>query len=248
LLTQALKDDIKIECQDHSIISPSVAIAATRPLNQPIIKTEPDIFERNLPFDKTPSPSIKRPANNSNQSTLLRSLIRTPQTSTVTTKKDAPLYDLLQNLDANDASIFSTINNTSSSSSTNNNNSSIDPLEQYLTPAISQPTKTSTKDDYLAALLSSDPQQPKEIAFMPTNKQQQQQQQQTQILTRSASSSSDSSRIAAIVNDLFASTTAVTNTTVNSSNDDFLSLLDNRDFLEVNQMIFIYKKNFLFAI
>jgi hypothetical protein len=34
LLTQALKDDIKIECQDHTIISPSVAIAATRPLNQ----------------------------------------------------------------------------------------------------------------------------------------------------------------------------------------------------------------------
>jgi len=34
LLTQALKDDVKIECQDHSIISPSVALAATRPLNQ----------------------------------------------------------------------------------------------------------------------------------------------------------------------------------------------------------------------
>jgi hypothetical protein len=34
LLTQALKDDVKIECQDHSIISPSVAMAATRPLNQ----------------------------------------------------------------------------------------------------------------------------------------------------------------------------------------------------------------------
>jgi hypothetical protein len=34
LLTQALKDDVKIECQDHSIISSSVAIAATRPLNQ----------------------------------------------------------------------------------------------------------------------------------------------------------------------------------------------------------------------
>jgi len=235
LLTQALKDDIKIECQDHSIISPSVAIAATRPLNQPIIKTEPDIFERNLPFDKTPSPSLKRTANNSNQSTLLRSLIRTPQTSTVTTKKDAPLYDLLQNLDANDASIFSTINNTSSSSSTNNNNSSIDPLEQYLTPAISQPTKTSTKDDYLAALLSSDPQQPKEISFLPTNKQ------QTPILTRTTSTSSESSRIAAIVNDLFASTTAAanaTNTTVNNSNDDFLSLLDNRDFLEVKSSFF----------
>ena len=34
LLTQALKDEVKIECQDHSIISPSVALAATRPLNQ----------------------------------------------------------------------------------------------------------------------------------------------------------------------------------------------------------------------
>lgn len=34
LLTQVLKDDVKIECQDHSIISTSAAIAATRPLNQ----------------------------------------------------------------------------------------------------------------------------------------------------------------------------------------------------------------------
>jgi len=34
LLTQGLKDDVKIECQDHSIISSSVAIAATRPLSQ----------------------------------------------------------------------------------------------------------------------------------------------------------------------------------------------------------------------
>jgi hypothetical protein len=34
LLAQALKDEIKIECQDHSIISSSTAIAATRPLNQ----------------------------------------------------------------------------------------------------------------------------------------------------------------------------------------------------------------------
>ena len=103
-------------------------------------------------------------------------------------------------------------------------------MEQYLTPAISQPTKSSaTKDDYLAALLSSDPQQPKEISFIPTSKQ------QAPVLKRSSSTSSDSSRIAAIVNDLFASTNAVNNGTVNSSNDDFLSLLDNRDFLEVNQ-------------
>jgi hypothetical protein len=80
--------------------------------------------------------------------------------------------------------------------------------------------------------LSSDPQQPKEISFIPINKQ------QTPILTRSSSSSSDSSRIAAIVNDLFNSTTAATSATgtVNSSNDDFLSLLDNRDFLEVNKI------------
>ena len=34
LLTQALRDEIKIECQDHSIISPSTALAATRPLHQ----------------------------------------------------------------------------------------------------------------------------------------------------------------------------------------------------------------------
>ena len=116
----------------------------------------------------------------------------------------------------------------------------MDPLEQYLTPALSQPTKiSSTKDDYLAALLNSDPQQPKEIAFISLTKQQQQQQQKP-TLTRSVSSSSDNSRIAAIVNDLFASATAAaaTTTTVNSSNEDFLSLLDSRDFLEVNKRFF----------
>jgi hypothetical protein len=108
-------------------------------------------------------------------------------------------------------------------------------MEQYLPPALSQPTKTSsTKDDYLAALLSSDPQQPKEISFIPIN------QQQTPILTRSVSTSSESSRIAAIVNDLFTSATAASAaTTGNSSNDDFLSLLDNRDFLEVKEKIFL---------
>lgn len=254
ILTQVLKDDVKIECQDPSIISPSAALAATRPLNQlnqPIVKTEPDVFDGALSFDRTPSTLVKRPTNNSNQSTLLRSLIRTPQTPTLPTKKDAPLYDLLQNLDANDTSIFSTLNSTSSSSTSKTNQASIDPLEQYLTPAIPQPTKSSTattattKDDYLAALLSSDPQQPKEISFLPANKQ------RTPMQSRSASTSSDSSRIAAIVNDLFTSTAAAAaataasstptpaNTTVNSSNDDFLSLLDHRDFLEVNSRLFI---------
>jgi hypothetical protein len=167
---------------------------------------------------------MKKLSNNS----LLRSLIRESQTPPLTTKKDAPLYDLLQNLESNDTSIFSTINSTSSSSTTNNNNS-IDPLEQYLTPALSHPTKpSSSKDDFLAALLSSDPQQPNEISFIPVTKQ------QTPTLNRLASTSSDNGRIAAIVNDLFNSTTAAT---VNNSNDDFLSLLENREFLEVNKII-----------
>lgn len=243
-LAQVLKDDVKTECQDPSIISTSAALAATRPLNQSIIKTEPETYDGAISFDKTPSTLSKRPTNNSNQSTLLRSLIRTP---TLPTKKDAPLYDLLQNLDSNDTSIFSTINSTSSTStastSKTNNQQNVDPLEQYLTPAISQPSKSSTsKDDYLAALLSSDPQQPKEISFLPANKQ------RTPAPTQSTPTANDNNRIAAIVNDLFTSTTAAAtatsnnhhhNTGVNSSNDDFLSLLDNRDFLEVNLRIVI---------
>ena len=243
-LVQVLKDDVKIECQDPSIISPSAALAATRPLNQlnqPIVKTEPDIFDGAVSFDKTSSALSKRSTNNSNQSTLLRSLIRTPQTPTLPTKKDAPLYDLLQNLDANDTSIFSTINSASSSSTSTSkaNQQNVDPLEQYLTPAIPQSSKSSTnKDDYLAALLSSDPQQPKEISFLPANKQ------RTPTPAQSTPTANDNSRIAAIVNDLFTSTAAAaatatsnSNTAVNSSNDDFLSLLDNRDFLEVNLRI-----------
>jgi len=71
-----------------------------------------------------------------------------------------------------------------------------------------------SKDDYLTALLRTDPQQPNEISFIPTNKQQ---------------TSHDNNRIAAIANDLLNSTT---NATANNSNDDFLSLLDNKDFLE----------------
>ncbi|CAF1063625.1 unnamed protein product [Adineta steineri] len=217
LLAQSLKDDIKMECQDHTIISPSVAIAATRPLNQltpTTIKSEPDIFDRN----PLPTASIKKLPNNSqpanSQSKLLRSLIRTPQIPSLTTKKDAPLYDLLQNLDSNDPSVFST------------NNNSTDSLEQY--PTSSSASKTSSsKDDYLAALLSSDPQQPNEISFIPVNKQQ-----QTPTFNRSTSNSSDSSRIAAIVNDLFNSTNTPSTNTGNNSSDDFLSLLDHRDFLE----------------
>ncbi len=187
-MTQALRDELKVECHDHSIISPSTAIAATRPLNQPTIKTEPEIFEQN---SLSRRPHINSSSSTNSQSTLLRSLI---------TKKDAPLYDLLQNLD--------TTTNDNSLSTMNN---SIDPLEQYLTPVTNNITP---KDDYLAALLSSDPQKPSEILYIPTKQQQQQ-------------ISNDNHRISAIANDLFHST-ALTN----NSNDNFLSLLENKDFLE----------------
>lgn len=46
LLTQALRDEIKIECQDHSIISPSTALAATRPLHQ--VRACEQVFVDNL--------------------------------------------------------------------------------------------------------------------------------------------------------------------------------------------------------
>ena len=182
---------MKLEAHDHSIISPSTAIAATRPLNQSIIKTEPEIYEQNPLIRRT---NYNSPSTNSQ---LLRSLIRTPQTPATITKKDAPLYDLLQNLDTNPT------NETSGENS-------IDPLEQYLTPVTNN---ISIKDDYLAALLSSDPQKPNEISFIPAKQQQQQ--------------SNENNRITAIANDLFNST-ALTN----NSNDNFLSLLENKDFLE----------------
>ncbi|CAF0950930.1 unnamed protein product [Adineta steineri] len=221
LLRQALEDDVKIEYQDHSIISPSTAVAATRQLNQlsqHTVKIEPEIYD-NVLFNKTPPLSQSQPRrpntnNNTNsstsnsQSTLLRSLIRTSQTNSLAAKKDAPLYDLLQNLDnttSNDTSLLPEMNN------------SVDLFEQYLTPVLSQTStkaNVSTKDDYLAALLRADPQQPNEISFIPTTKDQ---------------TSNDNNRITAIANDLLNSTT---NATMNNSNDDFLSLLDNKDFLE----------------
>jgi hypothetical protein len=189
LLTQALKDEIKVENHDHSIISPSTAIAATRP-----IKIEPEIFDLPRRVNPLPTPN--------SQSALLRKLIRTPQTPSLITKKDAPLYDLLQNLDT----------------TTTTTNNSIDPLEQYLTPVTNN---ISTKDDYLAALLNSDPQKHNEISFIPPTKQQQQQQQQQRQI------SNDNNRITAIANDLFNSTTLT-----NNSNDNFLALLENKDFLD----------------
>lgn len=126
-------------------------------------------------------------------------------------KKDAPLYQLLQSLDQ-----------TTTVSSNENAllaemNASIDPLEQYLRPVLSQtPAKPalSSKDDYLAALLSSDPQQPNEISFVPSSKPQ---------------TSNENTRINAIANDLLNSTAQATS---NNSNDDFLSLVCNKDFLE----------------
>ncbi|CAF4978279.1 unnamed protein product, partial [Rotaria socialis] len=187
LLTQALKDDFKIGCQD---ISPTQTITATKLLNQSsqiMIKTEPEQYDHTMPFDKNSPLSQSQacrsmPINNANssmgnsQSTLLRTLIRTPQNSSIITKKDAPLYDLLEHLETttpNDNSLFS------GQSSLNN---SIDPFEQYLTPVMSQNSmgsnnhnNNSSKDDYLAALLNTDPKQPNELSFIPTNKQQQQQ-------------------------------------------------------------------------
>ena len=182
-------------------------------------------------------PAVPTPATT--QSPLLRSLIRTPQNPSITAKKDAPLYDLLQNLEANDTSIFSTLNATPPKKPSS---ASVDALEQYLSPSVSQSAKAPTpKDNYLAALLSADPQKPSEISFIPAQKQQQQQP-LPPTLARSTSNSSESSRIAAIFNDLYNSTSAAqttpthtTTSTTSNINDDFLSLLDNKDFLEVNR-------------
>ncbi len=165
-------------------------------MNQSIIKTEPEIFEQNsLPR----RPNLNYSSSTNNQSSLLRTLIRTSQTpSSLITKENAPLYDLLQNHDT-------TTNNRNSLSTINN---STDPFEQYLTPVTNN---ISAKDDYLTALLNSDPQKPNEISFIPTKQQ----------------ISNDNNRITAIANDLFNSTTLT-----NNSNDNFLSLLENKDFLD----------------
>ncbi|CAF2629926.1 unnamed protein product [Rotaria sp. Silwood2] len=223
LLTEALQKDLKIECQD---ISPSTAIAATKLLSQSsqsIIKSEPQQYEHNLnsPLSQTQicrtmlSNNINSSSTSNTQSSLLRTSIRTSQPPSIITKKDGPLYDLLEHFDttttlSNDNSFFS------GQSSMNN---SFDPFEQYLSPVLSQPSITnnnnnnnSSKDDYLTELLNSDPQKPNEISFIPTNKQQ---------------TINDNNRITAIANELLNSTTLG-----NNSNDDFLSLLENKDFLE----------------
>jgi hypothetical protein len=134
------------------------------------------------------------------------------------TKKDAPLYDL----DSTSS------NETSSFPVTSTPNHSIDPLEQYLTPVLSQTStihSLSTKDDYLATLLTSDVHKSHELSILSNNKPQR---------------STDTNRISAIAHELLHSTANSTvltpvslSTTGNShSNDDFLSLLENKEFLE----------------
>jgi hypothetical protein len=213
--------------------------------SQSMIKTEPNTFESLLPYDKSTllTRSISQQLSlSASQSPLLRSLIRTSQPSTIATKKDAPLYDLLQNLDNNDASIFSAIDPITSNDGNvlvnNTIDSSADPLEHYLSSSVGSTGKTTstTKDDYLAALLNTDPQKPSEISFIPVHKQQ-----STLRSARSvvASTSNDDSRMANVVTDVFNTAqvgqTTIPSATVNNTNDDFLSLLDNKDFLEVNQ-------------
>ena len=170
-------------------------------------------------------------AGANNQPSLLRSLIRTPQPSKLASLKDEPLYDLLRNLDNNDSSIFSSLNSISSStanlSAKKTSSSSIDPLDQGLT-SDTLGRSVSTKDEYLATLLSTDPQRPSEISFTPVNKQQ-----STPNLVRSSSQSSEMSSIAAIVNDLFDSTSAAPAPlpSTMTNNDDFLSFLDGKELL-----------------
>lgn len=157
-------------------------------------------------------------ANGPSSQSKLRELIRTPQTSPLITKKDAPLYDLLEHLETNTAGTISNDNVLFSGQGSLNN--SVDPFEQYLTPVLSQTpianntnaNNNPTKDYYLAALLNTDPGKPNEISFTSSTKQQTQ---------------NDNNRITAIAHELFNST-AMTN----NSNDDFLSLLESKDFLE----------------
>ena len=178
-----------------------------------MIKIEPETYDHHHLRFQTASPSTHSQASRGHQpnnpssrpqSTLLRTLIRTSQTSSLPTKKDAPLYDLLQNLEGStstDASVYSSA------------------LEQYLTPVLAQTSANSqhaAKDDYLASLLTSDPQRPSEISLNSSNRSQ---------------TSNDSSRISALANELFHSTANAT-TPSNRSNDDFLSLLESKDFLE----------------
>lgn len=146
--------------------------------NRSTIKIEPEIFEHN---HLTRRFNLGSSSTSNSQSTLLRTLIRTPQTpSSLKTKENAPIYDLLQNHESS---------NKQNSFLPNNN--SLDPLDQYLTPVTNN---ISTKDDYLSTLLNSDPQKPQEILY-------------TSSKTNEQDLSHDNNRITAIANDLLHSTT-----------------------------------------
>lgn len=203
---------------------------------QATIKSEPEMLDELLSNPKSTSSlqtqssrslySMNSSSTENIQPTMQRNLMKTSQSSVFLTKRDAPLYDLLQNLDANRP-------NESTHYSTVTNNNPIEPLEQYLTPVLSQTSSMNSaqaKDDYLVSLLSSDPQKPSELTIT------QAQQNRTP---------SDNNRIAALAYDLCHGTNNPNSTNViqsqnssssivpnNQSSDDFLALLENKDFLE----------------
>ena len=174
MLRQALRAELKVECPDPS----NVSSVTPMPNNRPMIKTEPEIFEHN---PLTRRFNLGSSSTTNSQSTLLRTLIRTSQTpSSLMTKENAPLYDLLQ-----------THESSNKQNSFLPNNNSLDPFDQYLTPVTNN---ISAKEDYLSTLLNSDPQKPQEI-FYTSSKQSEQE------------LSNDNNRITAIANDLLHSTT-----------------------------------------
>ena len=198
LLRQALRAEVKVECPDSSNVSSLTSLPSTQLIHQSMIKTEPEIFEQN-PLSRRLN--LTSSSSTNSQSPLLRTLIRNSQTpSSLMTKENAPLYDLLQNHETS-----------TKSNSFFPNNNSLDPFDQYLTPVTNN---IPAKDDFLSALLNSDPQKPNEISYISTK-------QAEQEITN------DNSRITAIANDLFNSTTLN-----NSSSDNFLSLVHDKEFFE----------------
>ncbi|CAF0731098.1 unnamed protein product [Didymodactylos carnosus] len=194
-------------------------------------------------------------------SNILRSLIKTPHTpagtSATISKKDEPLYELLQNLEAPDLCFLQTLPLTASSSTSNsnqntiitttmnNNNNNSESLFHYTPSVTTTRTATTTSNDDCLALLLSTSHNQNDFNFL----------QKTSISKQSMNNNnnnntnnySQQNKINSIMNDLFpviTTTTTITSTTTttannnnnnnitSSSNNEFSSLFDNNDFLE----------------
>ncbi|CAF1017778.1 unnamed protein product, partial [Didymodactylos carnosus] len=205
-----------------------------------LIKAEPNRCDYDGMNGQVSTPTRTQSSTTNSSKNLLRALINTPTKqavpATTISKRDEPLYELLQSLEAPDLSFLQTLPLTLSSTTSNNrqnttitttmSNNNGGNLFHYI-PSV---TTTNSNDNCLASLLNTDtsPHQ-NDINFLQKPLSSSKQSINT---SNNTTSNNQQNKINSIINDLFPTDTISINNTTSESNNDFSSLFDNNDFLE----------------